>query len=120
MERITINNIVEFIYEAINKNLYINCSRYEYNNCINWNFDIINSKEKKVRINIFKDSYQISTDSGCLEIKYNLTERDILRVSNAYLDVVAYRESKALCDFNNFYKEDPKPIDVNDLDDKED
>lgn len=114
--KITINNIIEFIHTAMNKNLDITEEFTPYK----YGFTIIND-DTKIHFFIDDDSIAISTsDHGYVNIEYQLTERDKLDLEALKLDVKEYNEEKALnlfADFFNYIPQTPASIDNLDDDD---
>jgi hypothetical protein len=66
-------------------------------------------------------SISIHTKKGHLFEKYSITDRDDLELRALVLSIKEYNENVAISEFEEFISNKPsKPIDINDLDDKED
>ena len=108
---ITIDRIFAFIIQAMAEDLNINV----YNNRIK-----IRNLDKNVYciFNILQEEVIVKTKNGSCTV--NITLPDYHKLMVIKDDIIKYRENKAVEEFNNFFKEDNKPTDINDLDDKED
>ena len=113
--KISINNIIEFIHTAMNNNVEVFTSRFI---TYTYGFDVMND-DIQIRFLIDDNSIVISThDSGYLHIDNHLTERDKLDLEALKLDIKEYNEDKAINLFNDFFNFIPKtPVNIDNLDD---
>lgn len=120
MEKNWIEKIKEVIHSAIDRKLKINSSVYLDKT---YYFDIYIKELSSITLTIDYDEngIYIETPKGSCFINYNFSDRDKLELQILYVLVKEYRENMAISEFEEFISNKPsKPIDINDLDDKED
>ena len=114
--KITINNIIEFVHKAMACNLpvYNRVDEIE----ANFGFDIDKS-ESTIAIVISENNIEIFTqNNGYISIENSLTDRDELDLRTLEIDIKEYNEEKALNILNNFFTDvEDKPTSVDDLND---
>ena len=108
---IRFNAIVYFIDKAIAENLNIECTWfgieiYNGDKCVE--FILGHDNDKKFI------SFR-TVNHGLSEYIY-LTEEELLYWELLRVKCKKYQHDKAVTDFSNFFKEDSKPTDINDLD----
>ena len=122
------NDIIAFLERAIKEGLSIEEIRFlgnSFNKDWGYLFEVTSDKQK-IRIYIVKDEYKIISivnriENGRYKCKWDLNEKEKLSFDKLYLDILEYRETKAINLFNNFFKkEDFKLTDINDLDNDDD
>lgn len=115
--KISINNIIEFIHTAMNNNLMVFISRF-ITFTYKYEFNVINNN---VQINfLINDDYIIIStyNQGYLQIDNHLSERDKLDLEALKLDIKEYNEEKAINLFNDFFNCIPQtPASIDNLDD---
>lgn len=125
---IRMNDIIAFLERAIKEGLSIEEIRFlgnSFNKDWGYLFEVTSDKQK-IRIYIVKDEYKIISivnriENGRYKCKWDLNEKEKLSFDKLYLDILEYRETKAINLFNNFFKkEDFKLTDINDLDNDDD
>jgi hypothetical protein len=112
--KISINNIIEFIYTAIGKNLDVEVTELPKGTEYHVSHDDID-----IYFHI-TDEYFIITgyDRGFLHIPYKLTDRDKIDIQVLNLDIKEYNEEKAINLFNDFFNCIPQtPASIDNLDD---
>ena len=116
--KISINNIIEFVRKAMNNNCVV-----QYSTMFENNIHIsIKYNDKEIYFNISDDSFSIHDYRKCyLRIDYNLTERDKLNIKTLELEIDEDREDKAVGLFNDFFKNiSQAPASIDDLNDNDD
>ena len=117
---ITLNDVINFIQKAIDKNLEITVNRnyisiYKsrfYKDCFEISFD-----DNEEKIILYIDCF--FNDNGYKIILEN--NEDILKWKLFIENIKHYYHNCIENKFYNFFKEDDnKPVDINDLDDEED
>ena len=114
MEKNWIEKIKKAIRIAMNKGLDINV--------IDKTFYIYPEEAAKVIIlDITPTKIIIKTSKGLFTVSHSLTDREKLEIQALILSIKEYREDMAISEFEEFISnKSSKPMDVNDLDDKED
>lgn len=112
--KISINNIIGFIHDAMGKNLDVEVSEYPKGTDYHVSHDDID-----IYFYITNEYFTINGyDRGYLQIEYNLTDRDKLNIQALNLDIKEYREDKAINLFNDFFNCIPQtPASIDNLDD---
>lgn len=119
--KITINNIIEFVHKAMHSNKCVKSICYN-SDIIKWVFtvnDLDFTKNIEFEIVQTDNKLYIYGDRGkaTLEVTIHLTERDIIDLNVLHLDIKEYRENKALELFNNFFSNESEiPTNIDDLD----
>jgi hypothetical protein len=120
MEKNWIEKIKEVIHLAIDKKLKIYSNTY-FDITYYFNISFEESSYVILDINCKGNKIHIETPKGSCSIDYNFSDRDKLELQILYVLVKEYRENMAISEFEEFISNKPsRPIDVNDLDDKED
>ena len=116
--KITINDIINFIHEAMRRNMVVFIPTFS---CYNYTFAIDKGKDL---IEFFIGNEKIiitSTDKGYISVNVNINERDSIDLETLILDINEYNEEKVLNNFNNFFNDIvEKPTNIDDLNDDED
>lgn len=113
---ITIERIIAFITKAMAEGFIVDIG----NNSI----DVYNTKNNSVcsfcsfYIIINNDDYSVLIRNDG-EINIKITEADYHELIVLKDRIKKYREEKALEEFNNFFKYENKPADINDLDEED-
>lgn len=112
--KISINNIIGFIHDAMGKNLDVEVSELPNGTDYNVSHDDID-----ICFYITDEYFSIGGyDRGYLRISHNLTDRDKLNIQALNLDIKEYREDKAIDLFNDFFNCIPQtPASIDNLDD---
>lgn len=110
MEKIMMNDIIAFVNKAIKNNMYIDTDE----EC---SITIINN-DKLINFLLEEDYMLIKTDNG--SISFYVDNKEDLQFKLLIENCIEYCEKKGFEDFNNFFKEDSKPTDINDLDNEDD
>lgn len=118
---ITVDNIIAFIRRAIEENLIV------YKSDMRDEYGFVIDKENHTMTILFKDnnleikSWRKNKNYlfGNITTKFELTERDKVKLDNLSLDIKEYLEKCALDDFNNFFWNSAEKS-IYDLDDEED
>ena len=118
--KITINAIINFIHEAMRRNMIVfipTFSCYKYTFAVDKGRDLIqffiDNEEGIIAIS--------SNDKGYTSINININERDSIDLNTLELDIKEYNEEKVLNNFNNFFNDIvEKPTNIDDLNDDED
>ena len=82
-------------------------------------------KNIHIGIEVSSSNYKITSFvdnklSGSIIFEHNLTDREKLLVEEAYLSVEEYEELRTYNSFQNFFNEEYKLTDINDLDYEDD
>ena len=108
---ITIERIIAFIMQAMAEDLAVSVFKDQ--------IEVWNSNKNIIcSFTISQIDVKIRTDKG--ETTIEITEPDYHKLLVLKDNIKKYKEDKALEEFNNFFKEDNKPTDINNLDDEED
>ena len=107
---ITMNDIIAFTKKAIKDNMYVETD----GEC---SITLINNS-KHINFSIEEEYILIKTDNGIMYI--DIIDKEKYQFKVLIEDCVEYCVEKAFEDFNNFFKEDNKPTDIDDLDNDED
>ncbi len=114
---IKFEDVLAFIEKAIMNNFDITFSKEKVQ--IQYSYTISNSKEY-ITIYIFSNGTTIAgTGGGCIHIEHKLSSREILTLDKFCIEINELREKQLLSRINNFFKDDSKPVDINDLDNDE-
>ena len=108
---ITIERIIAFIMQAMAEDLTISVFSDQIEV---WSSD----KNTVCSFTISQNNVKVKTNKG--EVIVEITDPDYHKLLVLKDNIKKYREDKALDEFNNFFKEDNKPTDINNLDDEED
>lgn len=119
--KITINNIIEFVHNAMHYNMYVSGDFYDFKeDGKEWGFRINNDKnyiQYIVKNHHEGDSIIVECHLGSLITNISLSERDIIDLNTLNLDIKEYREDKTLNTLNNFFSNiEDKPTNIDDLD----
>lgn len=120
--KISINNIIEFIHTAMNNNTEIHISEFQaYCNKETESkieFEVA-YRDKQIFFFITPTYFTIKDfNAAYVSINYILTERDKLDIEALKLDVKEYNEEKALNLFDDFFKQVTEtPTSIDNLDD---
>ena len=106
---VSTNDIIAFVEIAMEKNLKINL--YGFGGIR------ISNSEKDVKLLPLGNTLEIQTNSGSFNVTF--TEEDNLVWKLLMLKVNKYRKNMGIKEFQNFFQEENKPLDINELDDKE-
>ena len=118
--KITINAIINFIHEAMRRNMIVFIPSFS---CYNYSFAVDKGKDL---IKFFVDDENgiiaiSSIDRGYISVNININERDSIDLKTLALDIKEYNEEKVLNSFNNFFNDiAEKPTNIDDLNDDED
>ena len=118
--KITISAIINFIHEAMRRNMEVFIPTFS---CYNYVF-AIDKGEDLIQFFIDNEKGKIiitSTDKGYISVNININERDSIDLQTLILDINEYNEEKVLNNFNNFFNDIvEKPTNIDDLNDDED
>ena len=118
MEKNWIEKIKEVIHLAIDRKLEIYSTTYK---TYYFNIRFEESSYITLDINYEGNKIYIETPKGNCFINYSFSDRDKLELQTLCILVKEYKEDMAISEFEEFISNKPsKPIDINDLDDKED
>lgn len=114
--KITINAIINFIHEAMRRNMVVFTP---YNYCF-----VVDKGKDLIKFFVDDENGIIdisSIDKGYISINININERDSIDLKTLVLDIKEYNEEKVLNSFNNFFNDiAEKPTNIDDLNDDED
>lgn len=117
MEKITIEDIIEFVRKAMHNNLRIYNSAVIGERSVNFDYRIHNNEEF-IYIEVMSETITISDNKGGgFRIKYILDDRERLELETLNLDIKEYKANRALYNFKNFFTEAATLKDINNLDD---
>lgn len=118
MEKNWIEKIKEVIHLAIDRKLEIYSTTYK---TYYFNIRFEESSYITLDINCEENKIYIETPKGSCWIDCNFSDRDKLELQTLYVLVKEYRKDMAISEFEEFISnKTSKPIDINDLDNKED
>ena len=116
MEKNWIEEIIEFVRNAMNEGLTIYSGKYDdgyqiriiRNHSLYETFDII----------IYKDYITMtSPNGGFAKIEYKRSKRDELELDSIMLSIEEYKNDVALSEFRGFFNKEDKPTTIDSLDD---
>ena len=112
-----IEKIKEVVRVAMNKGK--NIVAYYDDNLFMAGFYVEIGNNNTISIDFFEGGMDIRTQNGCLQVDYNLTDRDKLELQTLALHIKEYKEDMAISELKEFIseKEKGKIADINDLDD---
>jgi len=112
INEISINDIIKFIRKAMDAELSIITYKGDLENFF---YDIIVG-DKRIEFEIYKHSISIITfNKGFYSYEHKLSDREILKLEELWLDIESYRSKIAINTFNNFFNEEDKCNSINDL-----
>lgn len=116
---VTMNDIIAFIREAMNRNFKIDCDYYGGINVYD-NEKVIYFKRKTTITGDKEEILEIVT-TNCGKYTLELSEKDILEWKLLKIRCEEYQHDVAIKDFNNFFEEEENsPKTINDLDNEDD
>ena len=110
-----IEKIKEFIRKAMNKGL---CIEGFHKEGLLPHYSIL--VDKKISFGIHENYIHLTTPTGNLRKDINISKRDLLELDSILLSIEEYNGDMALSEFENFFNEENKSIDINDLNDDDD
>ena len=120
MEKNWIEKIKEVIHLSIDRKLKIYSEIY-FDKVYYFNINFKELSSITLKINCEKNKIYIGTPKGSCWVDCNFSDRDKLEIQTLCVLIKEYRKDMAISEFEEFISNKPsRPIDVNDLDDKED
>ena len=118
MEKNWIKDVTEFVRKAMNKGLCIEGFYFDVKGGLRSHYSFL--VDKKFSFGIYEDYIHLATPTGNLRKDINISKRDLLELDSILLSIEEYNEDIALSEFENFFNEESKSIDINDLNDDDD
>lgn len=115
MEKNWIEEIIEFVRNAMNEGLIIYADIYDkYHIKIIKNYSLYETFD----IIIYKDHITMtSPNGGFAKIEYKRSKRDELELDSMMLSIEEYKNDVALSEFHGFFNKEDKPTSIDSLDD---
>jgi hypothetical protein len=118
MEKNWIEEIKEFIRKAMNQGLRTRAFYNTFGDDCDGIYEISVFRDNSViEFMIEPSRIRIETPKGEAYFDTNLTKRDLLELDAMILSIEEYNEDMAISEFKNFFNEETKIIDVNELND---
>lgn len=106
---IEFKDVVAFIRKAMDNGMRVN------GDCFRVFIYTENNRSWHINFRLYEKTILIETTYGDYEI--SISKKEHLEFEVLIEEIKHYQQQKALEFFNNFFKEDSKPTDINDLDD---